>query len=333
MSFSKSVYLNPPGMQDEFSSMPQLTPDAMPLFMDSNMLFPYSTSKKLSDHSIMEYSDFSGYDGSTYESFEPQQSVRDALPSLELDLYSPIACLISPSLSMNFVVPSQITFANSYDAHSPLHETRSLHAGSPGSTYEHDSMTHSPRSKDDFHMITSEDRASSSMSQSRSSTSHKPVFEPLPSSLDVQRLQPARPGMRQLRKQRMRRGSALAAVPSHIRVQNKAIKKCEWPGCNGKFQRQEHLKRHEKTHINTETFVCQFCQKPFGRSDNLKSHTRLHTNPGKKSSRTMYFPGALEVYQEMSRKPRKSVDLSSSDSKKEQDTSSRLSLRPRASSY
>ncbi|KIM96462.1 hypothetical protein OIDMADRAFT_87620, partial [Oidiodendron maius Zn] len=52
---------------------------------------------------------------------------------------------------------------------------------------------------------------------------------------------------------------------------------CEWPGCNGRFQRQEHLKRHEKTHMNAETYICRFCNRPFGRSDNLKSHTRLHT--------------------------------------------------------
>ncbi|KAH8599501.1 hypothetical protein B0O99DRAFT_466484, partial [Bisporella sp. PMI_857] len=52
---------------------------------------------------------------------------------------------------------------------------------------------------------------------------------------------------------------------------------CPWDGCNKRFQRQEHLKRHERTHSGTDYYPCPFCEKIFGRSDNKKSHVKLHT--------------------------------------------------------
>lgn len=54
--------------------------------------------------------------------------------------------------------------------------------------------------------------------------------------------------------------------------------------------------------MESAVYYCQFCpvnkQKHFcNRRDNFGSHLRLHTNPSKgKSSRTQYFPGAVEAY-------------------------------------
>ncbi|PMD59446.1 uncharacterized protein K444DRAFT_510609, partial [Hyaloscypha bicolor E] len=52
---------------------------------------------------------------------------------------------------------------------------------------------------------------------------------------------------------------------------------CPFEGCTKRFVRQEHLKRHERTHTQEDSYPCQFCQRPFGRPDNLKSHIKLHT--------------------------------------------------------
>jgi zinc finger protein BrlA len=360
MSFSIPTYPNPNATWYEFSPMPEVSQDGIPDFLDQNMLFMGSTSNIYSDQSMiqynnfgtyaeptfeqfdmqynnfgtyaeptfeqfdMQYNNFGTYAEPTFEQFDMQYSIQDGPAAMELDMYSPMPALLSPSLSTNFVVPSQTTFASTYDVHSPLVEIKPLPVSSSASNYELESITRSLNGSDKVQMESSDTSKSSSTTRCRSSPARKSVVESLQTAFNLQRLQSEKPGMRQLRRQRTRGSSiTLPPVSRHIRVQNKAIKKCEWPGCNGRFQRQEHLKRHEKTHIEAKTYMCQFCDRQFGRSDNLKSHTRLHTNPSKKSSRTQYFPRALEVYEEMSRKPRKSVDSSAGDNL------GKLSFRPR----
>jgi hypothetical protein len=56
--------------------------------------------------------------------------------------------------------------------------------------------------------------------------------------------------------------------------------------CNRKFQRQEHLHRHEKTHSGRKDYVCQLCQTQFNRNDNCWEHYWTHVHrPGKKNGR------------------------------------------------
>ena len=63
------------------------------------------------------------------------------------------------------------------------------------------------------------------------------------------------------------------------------IHKCHYPGCDGAFKRQEHLKRHQKKHAPDENpFKCvvKDCKKVedgFNRTDNLKAHFKTHLNP------------------------------------------------------
>ncbi|KAH6085709.1 hypothetical protein HBI67_003920 [Parastagonospora nodorum] len=56
--------------------------------------------------------------------------------------------------------------------------------------------------------------------------------------------------------------------------------------CGRKFQRQEHLHRHEKTHSGNKPYVCQLCQTQFNRNDNCWEHYWTHVHrPGKKNGR------------------------------------------------
>ncbi|KAF2492423.1 hypothetical protein BU16DRAFT_428646, partial [Lophium mytilinum] len=51
---------------------------------------------------------------------------------------------------------------------------------------------------------------------------------------------------------------------------------CEHAGCDKKFARPEHLKRHEQTHANEKLYCCVVCEKPFNRNDNCLAHYLTH---------------------------------------------------------
>jgi len=50
--------------------------------------------------------------------------------------------------------------------------------------------------------------------------------------------------------------------------------KCQF--CDKKYKRSEHVRRHEKIHLNIRDYSCTFCPKTFSRSDNLQCHLRVH---------------------------------------------------------
>ncbi|KAJ5712084.1 hypothetical protein N7488_006240 [Penicillium malachiteum] len=59
--------------------------------------------------------------------------------------------------------------------------------------------------------------------------------------------------------------------------------KCKEPNCKGRFKRQEHLKRHMKSHSKEKPHVCWVpgCHRAFSRSDNLNAHyTKTHSKRG-----------------------------------------------------
>ncbi|KAJ5324044.1 hypothetical protein N7476_002644 [Penicillium atrosanguineum] len=49
---------------------------------------------------------------------------------------------------------------------------------------------------------------------------------------------------------------------------------CLFPGCNAKYRRKEHLRRHETKHSQQQGFACPVCGIRFGRSDTLRRHMR-----------------------------------------------------------
>ncbi|KAK0626948.1 hypothetical protein B0T14DRAFT_562814 [Immersiella caudata] len=83
---------------------------------------------------------------------------------------------------------------------------------------------------------------------------------------------------------------------------------CTWPSCKKKFQKREHLVRHQDCAHRGVEFKCEFCNRKFNRTDNRRSHYSLHANPDKKG-RVKYHPGAAKLLEEEARrnKSRKSA--------------------------
>ncbi|CZS92445.1 uncharacterized protein RAG0_02982 [Rhynchosporium agropyri] len=88
------------------------------------------------------------------------------------------------------------------------------------------------------------------------------------------------------------------------------MKECAVDGCNRKFKRLEHLRRHETVHEKIEKLSCRFCGNKFNRRDNLRVHIKRHAQPRKTSSRTKYYEEAGQRYAEMCHSSRaKAVDV------------------------
>jgi zinc finger protein BrlA len=306
----------------ELLQMGSMNNDMLSGYQESSMHFSRSGAKLLSGQDMMRCHGLSTYEGSLPESFVSIHGLPIMTPSLDIDLYSPS----SSPVSVDFVVPSQTTFLKSFDLQSPLRSIKPLqfdlhYDDSPSSDYASDySLRASPAGNNRYCIQSYAEFRSPSASPCRSSSIRQPIFEALQTSTALHRIQEQAQGkaqrhieaIRHVRK-RAKRVVLHSGLPSNIRVEKQAKKQCMYEGCVARFKRQEHLKRHEKTHDkHLLPFSCQFCEKQFGRTDNLKSHIKLHTirdNGGKNGPRrTEYCPGALRVYQEMSRKPRKSED-------------------------
>ncbi|KAJ4991835.1 hypothetical protein SVAN01_02685 [Stagonosporopsis vannaccii] len=70
-------------------------------------------------------------------------------------------------------------------------------------------------------------------------------------------------------------------------------KYCEWKGCNSRFKRPEHLKRHQRIHLGVKEHECRVegCPKVFDRRDNYWQHGTTHIRiPGKKDGRNPRLP-------------------------------------------
>ncbi|TQS38034.1 hypothetical protein Golomagni_01472 [Golovinomyces magnicellulatus] len=98
-------------------------------------------------------------------------------------------------------------------------------------------------------------------------------------------------------------------LPENTILLPSSAKKCDFEGCGKKFVRQEHLKRHQRTHYSSESFKCQFCDRSFSRFDNLLAHMKLHDkrDTDRPNRRTQYFKEAAKVIENMSRKRQKTT--------------------------
>jgi hypothetical protein len=77
-----------------------------------------------------------------------------------------------------------------------------------------------------------------------------------------------------------RNGGSLSGKPQICEIEVAGVP------CGRKFQRQEHLHRHMKTHSGRKDFVCQLCLTEFNRNDNCWEHYWTHVHrPGKKNGR------------------------------------------------
>ncbi|KAJ5648881.1 uncharacterized protein N7484_002604 [Penicillium longicatenatum] len=88
------------------------------------------------------------------------------------------------------------------------------------------------------------------------------------------------PSRKSSKKQLTRSNLSLENLPPIIK---QVQFKCKEPGCKGRFKRQEHLKRHMKSHSKEKPHVCWVpgCHRAFSRSDNLNAHyTKTHSKRG-----------------------------------------------------
>lgn len=83
------------------------------------------------------------------------------------------------------------------------------------------------------------------------------------------------------------KGTGLGRLPVVVSNNDKPHV-CSIGTCNARFKRQEHLRRHERTHTDERPFDCDICGRKFSRTDNLRMHRKTHM---KKTGRNLFVPG------------------------------------------
>lgn len=292
-----------------FCAMSAMTQDMLTGFQEPSTFFGMDDGKTLADAnpSIAFDTSFQGYVPATFGSFETHCSSSD-IPSLMDDLYSP-ASTSESSGAMDYVDPAQTTLIDTFAdfQSSPIGPLTPIKFGTPSSDFNTQrSYNNSPAGTSTTGYLAPptnyQDLRQESISPIRQQQFRRPYFDSPQSAAALQRIQAAT-----TTKATTRRKIKRETVP--IRVQNRNKLPCLHPGCNRKFQRQEHLKRHEHTHDQlAPKHKCPFCPKEFGRTDNLKSHIDLHRKRDRKAARTEWHADADEVWESMSKKSRKHED-------------------------
>lgn len=247
---------------------------------DQHMIFSTPTKPSLAP-SMM------GYDYHPYvnDDYSPISSDFMGTPGLTYDLdSSPMGEIHTPSpmgRQRQFVVPSQ-TFLDAFEPSTPLHSPMG-HVSPTSSSYPSNGLLYfispvqtkqeqpSPSQMSQFHSA----RASMCSTPTRAMERTQILHRATNSS--------------KVRKSGSKASGIVSFVPE-------GKYKCTFAGCKSEhaFKRQEHLKRHMKTHVAQKDLVCSYCTKKFqqDRSDNYRSHVKLHSKKDSKGSRTKYFPEA-----------------------------------------
>ncbi|KAI9649077.1 hypothetical protein NHQ30_001644 [Ciborinia camelliae] len=291
-----------------FCAMSAMTQDMLTGFQESNMFFGVDDGKALADTNptLTFNTGFQSYAPAAFGSFGSQCPSSD-IPSLMDDLYSPTSTSES-SGAMDFVDPTQTTLIDTFAdfQSSPIGPLTPVKFGTPSSDFNTQrSYNNSPAGTSTTGYLAPpsyQDLRHDSISPIRQQHLRRPFYDSPQSTAALQRIQAATPTKQTTRRK-------IKREPLPIRVQNRAKLPCTHPGCTRKFQRQEHLKRHEHTHNQlAPKHKCPFCEKKFGRTDNLKSHVDLHRKPNRKAARTAYHADAERVYESMNKKSRKHED-------------------------
>jgi hypothetical protein len=265
-------------------------------FTEDNMLVP--GQKTMLPYSMPGFNDLQNFGNEDFGLFQSHHGLPVHAPALEMDLSSPD--------SIDFVVPSQTTFNNTFDVQTPM---RQIQFHSPISDYTpRHSLDHSPFDNMAFHLQYEDCKSATSLRSQyspttpqyspttpcRSSILRQPIFGPAKTSAALHRVQSDSQAQRYTRKRMKREQSSGVRLPpgSNCKLEPAGDKPCTWPGCPRKFKRAEHLKRHEKVHKPGAPEICPFCNHLFkgSRGDNLKTHVELHNKPD--SKRTKFHAGA-----------------------------------------
>lgn len=292
-----------------FCAMSAITQDMLNGFQEPNAFFGMDDGKVLADANptIAFDANFQSYAPAAFGSFETHCPSSD-IPSLMDDLYSPTSTSES-SGAMDYVDPAQTTLIDTFAdfQSSPIGPLTPIKFGTPSSDFNTQrSYNSSPAGTSTTGYLAPptnyQDLRQESISPIRQQQFRRPYFDTPQSAAALQRIQATTPT-----KATARRKIKRETVP--IRVQNRNKLPCLHPGCNRKFQRQEHLKRHEHTHDQlAPKHKCPFCVKEFGRTDNLKSHVDLHRKRNRKAARTEWHPDADKEWESMGKKSRKHGD-------------------------
>jgi zinc finger protein BrlA len=304
----------------DYSQLSNISEESMSGFSHIETEF-FGDMKASSGHSFMMYNNLPEYDG-TLLGATSCHGLPSGAPSLDLDTYSPSGSG-SSSVSTDFVVPSQTTFVSTLDFQSPMWAVGAIHFDLPyespiSSHFAPDfpldnSPTKAIAGNMTYFIPQSFDYKSASATPQKPSNFRQPICSSLPSSAALRRVtnlaspSNTHSNAKSNIRRKMKREVRESMLPSGIRVQKVATQRCEWEGCQRRFERKEHLRRHEKIHLGNEAYPCIFCEKVFNRCDNLKQHIELHTQPKKKAKRTKHFPEAQKVYAEMNSKKRRTV--------------------------
>ncbi|QSZ30735.1 hypothetical protein DSL72_000293 [Monilinia vaccinii-corymbosi] len=288
-----------------FCAMSAMTQEMLTGFQEPNIFFGMDDGRVLAEtNPTLTFNiNFQNYAPSAFGSFDSQCPSSD-IPSLMDDLFSPVSTSASTG-AMKFVDPIQTTLVDTYaDFHSsPIGPLTPVKFGTPSSGFHTErSYNNSPAGPSTTGYLappTYQDPRHDPISPIPQKYAPRPFYDTPQRTAALQRIQAANPT-----KQTIRRKMKRPTLP--IPVHERAKLPCGYPGCNKRFRRQEHLKRHVDTHdIRAIKHKCPFCEKFFGRTDNLKSHVDLHRKKDRKAARTKYHPDADRVWELMNKKSRK----------------------------
>lgn len=237
----------------------------------------------LLDYSNIGFENFLEYNVGSNSTFISFNGLFHQTKSLDLDLCS-LNSIPEPSPATDSLISSQTTLNGPFNMQPPKLSMNSirfdLHHGSPGFDYA------------------PEFSIGASLKPPKSLCLRQPIFcEVHPSALSLHHIHSQVLPIREDSNTSLLSRGGKACDGSKECFQDVehvkgAMFRCSYEACTKRFQRKEHLRRHEKTCHSENRIQCPFCHKPFNRQDNLIQHVKIHSKPKSKYQRTQYFEGA-----------------------------------------